>query len=456
MRVIITGGGQAGALIARRLSLEGNEVTIVEPNPDRCQELEEQLDAKIVQGNAARVRTMRKAGVRDAEMLIAVTDSDEVNVLACVIAQAEGRPHITVARIRTHEVEDWKRIFEAVGPKIDLVIHPETDITERILRVVRLPGVSDIFDFADGHVKLFGMNVEAGNWISGKTLEELDKAGPPRNSLIPLIFKGQQVIIPHGAQRIAPGDKVYVLSTRENAEEVMRFMGLEPSQEVDRVFILGGKQVGITVAEELESQGVAVKLFERDARRCERISEILKKTVVIHGDGSDQATLEHENIRGAAAFLALTNDDEVNIIASMLARRMGVRKVVAMLNRLNYLPLAQRLGVNSTVSQRLITVDRVLQFVRKGRVLSVTTFREEEAEAIELLAAEGQKYVGRPLQEIRFPRDAIVGAIVSADGQVQIPRGDAMIQAGDRVIFFALESVVPRLESAFLSRRGAE
>jgi len=456
MRVIVTGGGQVGALIARRLSLEGNEVTIVEPNPDRCQELEEQLDAKVVQGNAARVQTMRKAGVRDAEMMIAVTNSDEVNVLACVIAQAEGKPHITVARIRTHEVEDWKRIFAAVGPKIDLVIHPETDITERILRVVRLPGVSDIFDFADGRVKLFGMNVEAGNPVSGMTLEQLDKAGPPQNSLIPMIFRGQQVIIPHGAERLAPGDKVHVLGTAENVEDVMRFMGLEPQQKLERVFILGGKQVGITVAEQLEAQGVAVKLFERDAKRCERISEILTKTVVIHADGSDQGTLEQENIRGADAFLALTADDEVNIIASMLARRMGVRKVVAMLNRLSYLPLAQRLGVNSTVSQRLITVDRVLQFVRKGRPLSVTTFRQEEAEAIELLAAEGQKYVGRPLSEIRFPRDAIVGAIVRPDGRVQIPRGDAMIQAGDRVIFFALESVVPKLESAFLSRRGSE
>jgi trk system potassium uptake protein TrkA len=207
------------------------------------------------------------------------------------------------------------------------------------------------------------------------------------------------------------------------------------------------------LAQELERQGVQVKLIEKDGDRCELIAGLVKKTIVVKGDGTDQATLEEENIEGVDAFLALTHHDEDNIIASLLARRLGVGKVVALINRLSYLSMVQRLGVNTSVSLRLSTVDAVLQFVRKGGVLSVTTFREEEAEAIELIASEGSRYVGKQLRDIALPRGAIVGAIARTSGEVVIPRGDVAIEPGDRVIFFALESVVPELESAFLDNK---
>lgn len=450
MRVLIAGGGQVGGLIARRLTREGSEVTIVEPNPERCAQLEASVDARVVQGSASRVTAMRRAGVHDAEMLIAVTDTDEINVLACMIAQVEGPCRVKVARIRTHEYEHWGRIAAESGVKIDLIIHPETDLADRIMRVVRVPGVSDILDFAEGRVRLFGMNVDQGSRVAGKSMEELQRERPPRDSLIALIFRGQHVIIPHGAETLQPGDHAYVVATRANLDEVIGFMGLETRAPLEHAFVLGGRQIGITCAERLEREGVAVKLFERDAARAERIAQILEKTVVIHGDGTDPATLQEENVAGVDAFLALTGDDEDNIIAALLARRLGVRKVVALIDRLSYLPLAQRLGVNTTVSQRLSTVDRILQFVRKGRVLSVTSFRQEEAEAIELIAAEGSKFVGRPLRELRLPRGAIVGAIVRPDGEVRVPRGDVAIAAGDRVIFFALGYSIPELESAFI------
>jgi trk system potassium uptake protein TrkA len=454
MRVLICGGGQVGALTARRLIREGNEVTIVDQDPERCAELEATLDAHVVEGSASRVRTLQRAGVREAEMVIAVTDVDEINVLACLIAQVESRARVKVARIRTHEVDEWRRVAEQSGVRIDLVIHPERELAEKIMRVVRLPGVSDIHEFADRQVRLFGMHVERGSRLAGRTLVDLQKDGPPENSLVALIFRGSQVIIPHGAVELRVGDDLYVVATRENLHDVIEFMGLESRTALERVFIVGGKQLGITCAELLEARGVSVKLFERDARRSARISGILEKTMVIHADGTDQGILEEENIEGVDAFLALTNDDEDNIIASLLARTLGARKVVALINRLNYLPLAQRLGVHTTVSPRLAAVDRILQFVRKGRVLSVTTFREEEAEALELVASERSKYVGRPLKDVRLPRGSIVGAIVRPEGKVIVPRGDVEIRSGDRVLFFALESVVPELESAFLAESG--
>jgi trk system potassium uptake protein TrkA len=451
MRVLIVGGGQVAALIARRLIREGNEVTVVERDAERCSQLEAELDGKIVQGSAVSVKTLRKAGIADAEMLIAVTSSDEVNVLACLIAQVEAKKQVKVARLRTHEADSWREITAGAGLKIDLIIHPETDLAHRILRVITMPGVSDIQEFAGGGARLFGMNVELDSWLAGKTLEDLQRAGPPRDSLIAMIFRGQQVIIPHGAVALKPGDHIYTMATRENMAEVMAFMGLRKRENIKSVFIVGGKQLGILLAERLEEKGVHVKLFERDAARCEKIATILKKTIVIHGDGTDQATLAEENIESADAFLALTNDDEVNIIASLLGRRMGVKKVVALINRLNYLSMVQRLGVNATISPRLSAADRILQFVRKGRVLSVTTFREEEAEAIELIAAAGSKFVGKKLRDIKFPRSAIVGAIAKPDGTVIVPRGEAVIEPGDRVIFFTLESAVAELEQAFLA-----
>ncbi len=453
MRVLIAGGGQVGELIAARLIREGNEVVVVEPDVARCAQLESQLDARIVNGSAARVLTMRDAGVRDADMVIAVSDSDEVNLLACLIAQVDSDARVKIARLRTHEVDHWRDVVARSGVRIDLVIHPETDIAERVMRVVRVPGASDIRDFADGAVRLFGTNVGPGHRLIGKSLEEIGREGAPANSLVAMIFRGQHVVIPKGSEVIRDGDHLYVLTTRDHLDANLAFFGLDTRTSLKRVFVLGGKQVGIRIAQLLEQQNVTVKLFERDEARARKIAGILRSSIVLNADGTDQRFLEEEGLHEADAFLALTNEDEVNIIASLLARRVGVKKVVALINRLSYLPLVQRLGVNTTVSPRVATVDRILQFVRKGRVLSVATFGEEEAEAIELIAAEGSKYVGRRLRDVRFPAGAIVGAIVRPSGEVVVPRGNERIEVGDRAIFFALETVVPTLEAAFLTGR---
>jgi trk system potassium uptake protein TrkA len=455
MRILIGGGGEVAALIARRLSRERNEIVIIEEDPERCAFLEQTLDIQVVQGSVASVRTLREAGLRKAEMLIAVTNVDAVNVMACMAAQAEANVRIKIARLRTPEIELWRSIYEKLGLHLDLIIQPEMEVTSRILRVLGVPGVSDILDFADGNVKLFGMNIESDNWACGKTVEELDHAGPPKNSLIAMIFRGTQVIIPHGGERLEAGDHAYIVASSSDLAAAVRFMGLH-ARKLQRVFIYGGKQAGILIAQRLEENGIAVTLFETDPRRCEKIASLSKKTVVINADGMDEAVLTEHRIEDADAYLAVTADDEDNIIACLLARRLGANKVVALTDHLNYFGMGQRLGINTMVSPRLAAVDRTLQFVRKGRVLSVTSFREEEAEAIELIAAPGSSYVGKKLRDVRLPRDAIVGAIVRPGREVVVPRGDATIEAGDRVIFFALSKVVPKLESAFLADVGKE
>jgi len=219
---------------------------------------------------------------------------------------------------------------------------------------------------------------------------------------------------------------------------------------VQRAFIVGGTESAIVLAERMEAEGVAVKIFEGDAAQCEHVAAILRKSVVIHADGSNQQILLEENIEGVDAFLSLTDDDNTNLIVSLLARQLGARKVVALVNRVDNFILAQRLGINTTVSRRVKSVDAILELVRKGGVLSVRTFREEEAEAIELIADASSRYVGRALHELRLPRGVIVGAIVRPYGEVIIPRGNAIIAAGDRVVFFTAESCVAQLESDFL------
>ncbi len=454
MRILILGGGAVGALVARRLTREKNEVIIVESSEERCAELEEILDAKIVRGSASSIRVLKRAGLADAEMLIAVTNSDEANLLGCLIAQVHSEIKIKVARLRTHEVDQWRSVCGGEILNIDLVIHPDRETAERILRVVALPGISEILDFAEGRVKLVGTNVTQDSWVVGKSMADLEKKGPPKNSLVAMVSRGQQVIVPRGDDQLRVGDHVYIVLPADKMSETLEFMGIPKASRVKRVFIVGGKQIGIEVALQLEEMGVQVKLFERDLGRCEKISTLVETTVVVHADGTDQQTLMEENIEGIDAYLALTGDDEENIIASLLAKRVGARKAVALVNRLDFVPMAQLLGINSIFSTRLVVVDRILQFVRKGKVLSVTTLREEEAEAIELVATPGAKFLGKALKDVHLPRGAIVGAIVRPSGKVIIPRGDAIIQAGDRVIFFCLENLVPELESAFIGELG--
>lgn len=452
MRILILGGGAVGSLLAQRLIREKNEVVIVEEDSERCIELEETLDAKIIQGHAGSIHTLQKAGMADVEMLIAVTNNDEANILACLIAEALSNIEIKLVRLRTHEVDEWKSICGSQMLNVDLVIHPHRETADRILKVLDLPGVSERLEFAEGKVQLIGMNIEADSWVVGKSMAELDQSSPPKNSLMAMLFRGQRVIVPQGDVRLRAGDHVYIVVPTEQMSALFDFMKLPPVQPIKRVFIIGGKQIGIEVALQLEAQGVHVKLFERDLRRCEKIATLVKSTVVVHADGSDQRTLVEENIEGIDAYLALTGDDEDNIISSLLSKRLGARKAVALVNRLDFLSMAQLLGINSTFSTRLVVVDRILQFVRKGQVLSVTTFREEEeAEAIELLATPGSKFVGKKLRDVHLPRGVIVGAIVRPSGEVIVPRGDGVIQEKDRVIFFCLEQLVPQLESAFFA-----
>lgn len=451
MLIHFAGGGHCAEYVARRLIREGHDLVLVEQDEGRCRELGESLDAQVITGSVASLATWRRAGLANADMFVACTASDETNVMACLIANELAPGAVKALRLRSPEFTDLQRMLADLGVRVDRVMHPESDIVARILRVLTVPGVADIRNFADGRVKVYSMNIEAGSWLAGQRLREFERLEGAAHTRVCVIFRGAKVMVPDDGQVLAYGDHIYVATTRDELDASLAFMGVERLEKVRQVFIVGGGEVGLELARALGKEGVAVKLFERDARRSEYLAGELPRAVVVNADGTDQETMLRENIEGANAFVSLTPDDDDNLIACLLARRLGVDKVVPLLDRLNYLPLAQRLGINTTVSRRVKAADALLEYIRKGGVLSVRTLGEEEVEAMELEVLPESGYANKPLADIKCPPGTRIAAIVRPDGTVTLPDAASVMHPGDRAVFFVLESSVRQLESAVLA-----
>jgi len=456
MRIYFAGGGHCAEYIARRLIREGHDLVIVEQDEVRHRELNEVLDAQVLLGNVASIDDWRSAGLDKADLFVSCTRSDELNVLTCLIANEVAPEAIKAIRLRTPEFEQWDTMLHGLGVRVDRIIHPESDVAARILRVLSVPGVSDIRDFADGQFKLFGMNVRPDAWFAGKKLSELNmgEAADVATSKVCVIFREGETLVPSEDEIILPDDHLYLITIAEHLNATLEFMGINRRETVRQVYLVGGGEIGLALARVLEEKRIGVKLFERNLRRCEFLAEQLTDTIVINADGTDQIVLAREGIAEADAFIALTHDDDANLIACMLARRYGVSKVAPLLNRLNYVPLAQRLGINTSVSGRVKAADAVLEYVRKGGVVSVRTLGEEGAEAIELVVPQGSVYAGKKVADIKFPADTRLGALARPGGQLLIPTGDTVINEDDRAIFFAREEVVKKLEKEILGNQG--
>lgn len=446
MRIHFAGGGQCAEYIAKRLIREGHDLVLVEYDEQRCRDLREVLDAQVVQGDVTQIAIWREIGLANADMFVACTHSDSANISAALIAHDLAPNALMTVRLRSPEFRDWQRIFANLQVRVDRIVHPESDIVARIQRVLTIPGVADVRDFIDGRAKVFSMNTRRDSWFAGQSLRQFGEVPGGDDSRVCLILRGGQAIVPGGDDVLQAGDHIYVATLAERLDSTLAFFGIARRERVRQVFIVGGGEIGLELARALEADKVAVKLFDHDARRCEYLAGELSETLVINVDGTEQEVLLRENVEGADAFIALTGNDDANLIACLLARRLGVEKVVPLLNRINYLPLAQRLGINTTVSPRVKAADALLEFIRKGGVHSVRTLGDEQAEAIELEVPAGSRYIGIPLDEIEFPQGTRVAVIARPDGEVLVPHGSDQIQAGDRVVVFAQEAAVRQLE----------
>lgn len=446
MEILVIGAGEVGFNIAERLSRENKDVVVIDSSEANLQRIKDSLDIKTVCGSGSNPRVLLEAGLKHADMLIAVTDSDEVNMIACLIAGSQSKVPVKIARIRNPEYSENTTILDKDHLDINLAISPEREAAKVILKMQDVPHATSVSDFFEGKVKLFSLKMRPGCPVDGKALKDISFLHPGENVLVPAIYRDGRIIIARGKDIIKGNDEIFVVTESDNVNRVINLFGFE-AQTIRRVMIAGGGNIGYYLASHLEKIGLSVKVIEQNEERCEKLASDLTKTVVLKGDTSDQSLLKEENIANVDCFIAVTNDDEANILSSLLAKQMGAKKVITLVNKAGYIPLMSTVGIDVAVSPRLTTVSGILQHVRKGKVLSVTSIHEENAEAIEVIALETSDIVNKPLKDIKEPKGAIIGAI-EREGKVIIPKGDDMILAGDRVLIFTLRSSVPDVEKS--------
>jgi trk system potassium uptake protein TrkA len=440
VKILILGAGQVGSTAAYHLAREeSNEVTIIDSNPVVLRELQDRLDVRTVLGNATSPSALERAGGADANMVIALTSSDEVNMVACQMAYTLFRTETKIARVRSGEYVNTPGLFGPDNVPVDLCISPEQLVTRYIEQLIRYPGAFQVLDFADGKVRLVGARAQKGSPLCGQEIRTLRDHIPGIETRIAAIYRNGQEVAPDGNTRLEENDEVFFIAARQDIRAVMREMR-RLEDPVRRVFIAGGGNIGFRVAQALEETN-QVKLIERSRERARMVSERLAKTIVLSGDAADEDLLLEENIDSADVFVALTNAEEVNILSAMLAKRLGCKKVMALINRPAYAELVEGPRIDVGISPPQITIGALLAYVRQAGMVRVHTLRRGRAEAIEAIArdtAGDQRIVGRKVEDIRLPKGATINVIVRGDDVLQAHH-DTVVQAEDHLILFVAD-----------------
>ena len=444
MKVIIVGAGEVGFHIASHLSVENKDVVVVDKDPEAVRRVADSIDVQTVVGSGSSPSVLKEAGVQEAEILLAVTDSDETNLVACLVADLVSPSTKKLARIRDADYDAYMDTFRENTPHIETLINPETEVVKAISRLMHYPGAADVEDFADGRVKFAGVYLDEESDVIGISLAGLGPQIGKKMPLIAAVVRDEQMTIPHGNFKLQAGDLVYFITEEDRLLDTLEMFG-KKRDPVRRAMIIGGGQVGQRLAEQLEENGIHTKLIDNDPDRCSRLADNLNKTVVICGDGSDQSLLEEENVREMDAVVTLTSDEQTNILSSLLAKRMGARKTITRISRFSYFPLMSAIGLEQVVSPRLSAVNTILQHIRRGKVLSARSIKEAEAEVMEAVAMETSDIVGKPLAKLDLPKGALVTAIIRED-EVVIPTGDSVIAPGDRIVLFTLKEAISKIE----------
>ena len=449
MRVVIVGAGEVGYHIASRLSRERHDVVVVDQSYELIQRVQEELDLLAYKGHGADPAVLEKAGINRADMLIAVTNSDEVNLVACLLAHQYGVPK-RIARINNPDFRDSPLIEAGKFIGIDLLINPSQAVAEEIRHLIKTPGAEEAANFLEGRVKLLSFRVPSTAPILRQRLRDFAAQFATTPFLIVAIQRERETLIPTGDTVIEPHDHLLVIGKEELIRENLHWLGITP-RPTRKVLIIGGGRVGLNVAHMLEQDETDyhVKMLERNAERCQLLASRLPHTMVLHGDATDVKVLQEEGIADTDVVIVVTDDEGTNLIAALLAKTHGARAVITLIQRPGLVPLVAALGIDAAISPRLITAGAILQHLRRGQVLSVFTSIHTEAETLEMVAAPQAKIVGRPLSKVKMPTGVLIGAVAHGT-DIIIPRGDTIIEAHDRVIVFALPSVVPQAEKLFV------
>ncbi len=442
MRVVIVGAGEVGFNTALMLSREGHDVVLIEQNRALVERATEQLDVLAIQGNGASPRLLTEAGVEKSDLLIAATNSDEANIIACLAAKTQGVPR-TVARLHNPDYYDPREPFAQDMFKIDFVIHTEQMAAEEIKEALLVPGAINVESFAGDRIEVAEVILHANSPAVGLRVRDLKL---PEQSLIIGIVRRGEALVPRGDTVLEARDHVFLIAERRHVGKVVEAVATDTAP-VREVMIFGGGRIGLRLAQALEGVGIAVKVIERDEARAQYVASQLRKGLVLHEDGTSQDLLLQEGIDRMDAFIAVTGDDRVNLLAALYARQLGARQTIAGISRAEFAPLSEALDVDMTISPRLLAAGAILRFVRRGDVVAVTLL-ESGAEMIELRVPERSRIASRPLSEVGFPEGALVGAILR-NGRVIIPSGSEMLQPGDDAVVFIIAAAVDDVEHLF-------
>lgn len=436
MKIIILGAGQVGSSVAANLASEANDITVIDENQSTLQELQDRLDIRTVCGNASHPDVLRQAGADDADMIIAVTQRDEINMVACQVAYTLFHTPTKIARVRGIEYQNYPQLFAQEAIPVDVLISPEQLVTDYIERLIEYPGALQVLDFAGGLVQLVAVRAYTGGALVGHELRDIKKHMPGIDSRVAAIFRQEKSIVPTGDTVIEVGDEVFFLAARKHIRTVMREFS-KMDKPVKRVILAGGGNIGQRLAVAIENR-FQVKIIERNPEHARQLSEMLDKAIVLLGDAADEELLRDENIKNADVFCALTNDEEANILSAMLAKRLGARKVMSLINRASYVDLVQSETIDIAISPQQATIGSLLTHIRRGDVVVVHSLRRGAAEAIEAVAHGDEKssrVVGRAVAEIKLPRGTTIGAVVRGE-EVIIAHHDTVIESDDHVVLF--------------------
>ena len=436
MKIIILGAGQVGASVAANLASEANDITVVDEDAATLQELQGRLDIRTVKGHASHPETLSQAGADDADMIIAVTNSDETNMIACQVAYTLFHTPTKIARVRSVEYLNHMRLFAQEALPVDVLISPEQLVTDYIQRLIENPGALQVLDFAGGKVQLVAVHAFYGGPLVGHELRDLKEHMPGIEARVASIFRQGKPIAPEGDTIIEADDEVFFIAAHKHIRAVMGELR-KMDRAVKRVMLAGGGNIGMRLASAIESR-YQVKIIERQEARARMLSETLDKSIVLLGDAADEELLLEENIENTDVFCALTNDEEANILSAMLAKRLGARKVMSLINRASYVNLVQSGTIDVAISPQQATIGSLLTHVRRGDVVMVHSLRRGAAEAIEAVAhgdRASSKVVGRSIDEIKLPKGTTIGAVVRGE-EVIIAHHDTVIETDDHVILF--------------------
>ncbi len=451
MKIIICGAGQVGRGIAERLAHEQNDVTVIDSSPQLVQAISDALDVQGVVGHGSHPDVLESAGARDADMLIAVTFADEVNMMACQIAHSLFEIPTKIARVRAQSYlnPEWRHLFSRENMPIDVVISPEIAVGEMVLRRLALPGAFEAIHFVDDAVIALGIRLREDCPVVDTPLAQLTELFPDLQTVVVGIVRDGQLFVPHGSDQMLVGDDVYVIADRAQAERVLGIFGHE-EKPARRVLIAGGGNIGLYVATKLEERQsrTQVKIIEGSRQRAVRIAEELRRTVVLHGSTLEQEMLREAGAQEAEAFVALTNDDKVNILAAVMAKQEGARQTFSLVTGTDFNSILDPLNIDAYISPRSVTVSSILRHVRRGRIRGVHPVHNGQGEVLEAEALETSPVVGRPLREAQLPDGVRIGALVRG-GRVIIPTGQTEIKPHDRIVMFALAGVVREVEHLF-------